>query len=81
MAHHSYPSDLTDAEWALLEPLLPLANPIGSPRIVQIRESSMPCCPWRTTAFSGEHYPRTFRLGKRSMAVSSTGVRRDFGSR
>lgn len=29
---------LTDAEWALLEPLLPSANPISSPRIVQIRE-------------------------------------------
>lgn len=38
MARHSYPSDLTDAEWALLEPLLPSANTIGSPRIVQIRE-------------------------------------------
>jgi hypothetical protein len=29
---HSYPSDLTDQEWAILEPLLPLAKPGGRPR-------------------------------------------------
>ncbi len=27
-----YPSDLTDAQWAILEPLLPKANPLGRPR-------------------------------------------------
>ena len=28
----AYPSDLSDAEWALLEPLLPPAKPNGRPR-------------------------------------------------
>ena len=33
----AYPSDLTDAQWALLEPLIPVAT-TGRPRIVDIRE-------------------------------------------
>ena len=33
-----YPSDLTDAEWALVEPLLPPARRGGRPRAVNLRE-------------------------------------------
>ena len=33
-----YPSDLTDAEWALLEPLIPPAKHGGRPREVNVRE-------------------------------------------
>ena len=33
-----YPSDLTEAEWAILEPLVPRAKPGGHPRTVNIRE-------------------------------------------
>ena len=33
-----YPSDLTDAEWALVEPLLPPARRGGPPRAVNMRE-------------------------------------------
>jgi putative transposase len=33
-----YPSDLTKAEWAILEPLVPQAKPGGHPRTVNIRE-------------------------------------------
>jgi putative transposase len=33
-----YPSDLTDAEWAIIEPLLPPPMPAGAPRRVQFRE-------------------------------------------
>ena len=32
-----YPSDLTDAEWAILEPLLPTGKPGGRPRVVETR--------------------------------------------
>jgi len=32
-----YPSDLSDREWALLEPLLPGAKPGGRPRSVNLR--------------------------------------------
>ncbi|HKW21262.1 MAG TPA: transposase, partial [Ktedonobacterales bacterium] len=37
MALPVYPSDLTDAEWALLSGLLPPARPGGRPRSVNIR--------------------------------------------
>jgi len=33
-----YPSDLTDAEWALVEPLIPPAKHGGRPRKVNVRE-------------------------------------------
>lgn len=33
-----YPSDLTDAEWALIEPLIPPAKPGGDKRTVNVRE-------------------------------------------
>ncbi len=33
-----YPSDLTDAEWALIEPLIPPARRGGRPRRVDMRE-------------------------------------------
>ena len=33
----SYPSDLTDAQWQVLEPLLP-THKFGRPRVVDIRE-------------------------------------------
>ena len=33
-----YPSDLTDAEWALVEPMIPPAKPGGRKRSVNVRE-------------------------------------------
>jgi transposase len=36
--HLRYPSDLTDAEWALVEPLLPPAKRGGRKRTVDLRE-------------------------------------------
>ncbi len=38
MEHKPYPSDLTNAEWAKLKPLLPQENRIGSPREIELRE-------------------------------------------
>jgi putative transposase len=32
-----YPTDLTDAQWALLEPLIPAAKPGGRPRSADLR--------------------------------------------
>jgi putative transposase len=37
----SYPSDLTDEQWAILEPLIPV-NKTGRPRTVPMRESRLP---------------------------------------
>ncbi len=38
MARQSYPTDLTDDEWRVLEPLIPPAQPGGRPRSVDPRE-------------------------------------------
>ena len=38
MARKAYPTDLTDDEWRILEPLIPGAKPGGRPRSVDVRE-------------------------------------------
>lgn len=38
MSRKPYLSDLTDAEWTKLKPLLPPENHIGSPREIELRE-------------------------------------------
>ena len=38
MSTKRYISDLTDGEWAILEPLLPAAKPGGRPRRINLRE-------------------------------------------
>ena len=38
MPRRPYPSDLSDAEWALLEPLLPPPRPGGRPRAHALRD-------------------------------------------
>ena len=37
MARRGYPTDLTDAQWAVLEPLLPAARTRGRPRRTDLR--------------------------------------------
>jgi putative transposase len=38
MERPSYPSDLSDQQWAVLEPLIPPAKPGGNPRTTEMRE-------------------------------------------
>lgn len=38
MDRRAYPSDLSDAEWVLVAPLLPAAKPGGRPRTTNLRE-------------------------------------------
>jgi putative transposase len=54
MARRRYPTDLTDAEWSILEPLIPPAKPGGRPRSIDMREVVNAICyvlrggiPWR----------------------------------
>ena len=54
MTRRRYPSDLTDAQWDVLAPLLPAAKPGGRPRTVDLREVLNGIlyvlrsgCPWR----------------------------------
>lgn len=54
MVQPIYPSDLTDHEWALLSPLIPVAKPRGRPRVKEWRlivnglfYVLRTGCPWR----------------------------------
>jgi putative transposase len=38
MSRREYPSDISDEEWVILEPLIPPAKPGGRPRSTDIRE-------------------------------------------
>ena len=38
MDRKAYPSDLNVAEWALMAPFIPEADPVGRPREVDMRE-------------------------------------------
>lgn len=38
MEHKQYPTDLTDEQWKLIQPLLPKSKPGGRPRSVDLRE-------------------------------------------
>ncbi len=55
MTRKAYSTDLTDAQWTLLEPLLPPPKPGGRPRSVDLREIVNALlyllrtgCPWRS---------------------------------
>ena len=55
MDRKPYPHDLTDAQWHILEPLLPPPKPGGRPRSVELREVVNGLlyvlgtgCPWRS---------------------------------
>jgi len=55
MMRKAYPSDLTEEQWALLEPFLPPPKPGGRPRSVDLREVVNAMlyllrtgCPWRS---------------------------------
>ena len=59
--HLRYTSDLTDTEWALIEPVLPAAAQTGRPRAWPMREVMNAIlytlhsgCPWRILP---EHFP------------------------
>jgi transposase len=58
-----YPSDLTDAEWAFLVPLIPTATPRGRPRSSDVRRMVNGIvyvlrtgCAW----MSGHYLPREY---------------------
>ena len=38
MKRKPYPTDLTDAEWEILRPMIPEAKPGGRPRSAEMRE-------------------------------------------
>ena len=65
-----YPSDLSDDEWAILEPLIPPEKPGGRSREVDMRSG----CAWRML-------PREYSRAPRSMAILPNFAMRESGTR
>ena len=69
-----YPSDLTDAEWAHVEPLIPPAKRGGNRRHVDVREVVNGLMYVLSTGSNGAPCRRTCRRARRSMITSIFGV-------
>ena len=78
--HNTYPSDLPNAQWAPLEPLIPPAKPGGRPRSVTIREVLNAILSWSRRAAHGAIGPMTCHLGQRSMRLMGAGREMERGS-
>jgi len=81
MDRKAYPSDLTNAEWQMLQPLLPHESPIGHPRKVGFREIlngifyvQREGCGWRGLLMISP-------LGERSTTTSGSGGNLDYGNK
>ena len=55
-----YASDLTDAEWALIEPFMPLPSPIGRPRTADLRSVLNAILYMATTGCQWRQLPKEF---------------------
>lgn len=73
MTRKPYPSDLKDAEWAVLKPLLPPNKPIGSPREVELREVVNALMYVADNGIKWLRCPMIFWYGRRCMGTSGTG--------
>jgi transposase len=89
MNYQYYPTDLSDAEWEKIRPLLPPEKPVGKQREVDLREVLNAIfyradngIKWRALP---SDFPaialRAFKKGKLSMATSAYGSDWGFGSR
>jgi len=70
MSRKPYPSDLTDAEWLVLSPLIPPAKTGGHPRTVDMREILKVYFTSRAVAVVGAYYRMTCPPGVRSTTTS-----------
>ena len=69
-----YETDLTDAEWALLEPLMPEPNPRGRPREWPLREIMNAIFYVLRAGWLGDCFPTICRPGPRCIAGSRSGA-------
>ena len=72
MPRQAYTSDLTDAQWVVLEPLLPPPKPGGRPRSVDLREVVNGLlyvlhtgCPWRSIPHDLPPWPTVWTYFRR----------------
>ena len=77
-----YPSDLSDEEWALIEPHLPPAKRGGNKRTVKLREVVNGLMYILTPVASGGRSRKTCRRARRCtiILICGTGTARSIGS-
>src|ERR1700674_484383 len=68
-----YASDVTDAEWGLIEPHMPAAKPLGRPREIELRSVLDAILYIAGPAASGGCCRRTFPRSRRCKAISTIG--------
>src|SRR5271165_2968059 len=76
-----YASDLTDAEWALIEPHMPGQKALGRPRIVRLRGVVDAVFYILRTRVHGVCYRAIFRSGRRCSVTFMRGRRKGCGKR
>ena len=63
-AERHYPTDLTDAQWAVLEPLLPPPKPGGRPRRIAMRQVCNALVSIDRTGCQWRYLPKEYPNGK-----------------
>jgi putative transposase len=78
MTRKPYPTDLTDAQWARIAPLIPPAKPGGRRRTVNVREVLNAITVLREDRLPvEEHPPRVPSLGNGPLLLAPLAPRRD----
>ena len=80
-ARLAYATDLTDAEWQLLAPLIPAPKPGGRPPCMTAASWSTPWPTGSGRAAPGGCCPTTYRPGRPSTTTSAAGGTKGSGSR
>src|SRR5215207_2515242 len=81
LARRRYPTDLTDAEWQLLAPLIPAPKPGGRPPIHDRRELVNAMAYWLRAGCAWRLLPHDLPPCRPSSTTSAAGRRRDCGNR
>ncbi len=68
-----YASDLTDAEWALIEQFLPVPAKVGRPRKIDLRKLVEAILYMASTGCQWRAIPKSFRPVQRCRAISTLG--------
>ena len=77
----TYVTDLTEAQWALVDSIIPKGKPGGRPRSIDVRGVVNAIFYLLRTGCQWRLLPREFHLGRPSTITSGAGSKNRFGSR
>ena len=81
MNRSDYPSDLSDDEWELLKPLIPIHQGVGHPQTVELREIVNAILYWADNGIKWRAMPMTFHLGQPYMTTIDVGSKLESGQK